>query len=52
MNAFDDLVGSSADAGRAAAVIDRLRLDGGSEYDPDVVGALGRIVARRSMLPA
>ena len=52
VNAFDDLVGSSADAGRAAAVIDRLRLDGGSEYDPDVVGALGRIVARRSMLPA
>ena len=52
VNAFDDLVGSSADAGRAAAVIDRLRLDAGSEYDPDVVGALGRIVARRSMLPA
>ena len=43
--------GHSADAGRAAAVIDRLRLDGGAEYDPDVVGALGRIVARRSMLP-
>ena len=52
VNAFDDLVGSSADTGRAAAVIDRLRLDAGAEYDPDVVGALGRIVARRSMLPA
>ena len=52
VNAFDDLVGSSADAGRAAEVIDRLRLDASAEYDPDVVGALGRIVARRSTLPA
>jgi hypothetical protein len=45
-------VGSSADAARATAVIDRLRLDAGAEYDPEVVGALGRIIARRSMLPA
>jgi hypothetical protein len=52
VNAYDDLVGSSADAARAMAVIDRLRQDAGSEYDPDVVGALGRIIARRSMLPA
>jgi hypothetical protein len=52
VNAFDDLVGNSADTGRAAAVIDRLRLDASAEYDPDVVGALGRIIARRSMLPA
>jgi hypothetical protein len=52
VNAFDDLVGDSADAGRATAVIDRLRLDTSAEYDPDVVGALGRIIARRSMLPA
>jgi len=52
VNAFDDLVGNSADAGRAAAVIDRLRLDASAEYDPDVVAALGRIIARRSMLPA
>jgi response regulator RpfG family c-di-GMP phosphodiesterase len=52
VNAFDDLVGNSADAGRSAAVIDRLRLDAGAEYDPDVVGALGRIVARRLPLPA
>src|SRR5450631_769955 len=51
VNAFDDLVGNSADAGRAAAVIDRLRLDPSAEYDPDVVGALGRIIARQSMLP-
>ena len=52
VNAFDDLVGNSADAGRAATVIDRLRLDASAEYDPQVVGALGRIIARRSMLPA
>lgn len=52
VNAFDDLVGSSADAGRAAAVVERLRLDATAEYDPDVVAALGRIVARRSVLPS
>ena len=52
VNAFDDLVGNSADVSRAAAVIDRLRLDAGAEYDPDVVGALGRIIARGQVLPA
>jgi hypothetical protein len=52
VNAFDDLVGSSADAGRGAAVVERLRLDATAEYDPDVVDALGRIVARRSVLPS
>ena len=52
VNAFDDIVGSSADAGRAAAVVDRLRLDAGAAYDPEVVGALGRVITRRSMLPA
>jgi len=52
VNAFDDLVGSSADPGRAAAVVDRLRLDAGAEYDPEVVSALGRIITRRSVLPA
>jgi hypothetical protein len=49
VNAFDDLVGSSADAVRAAAVIERLRLDATAEYDPGVVDALGRIVARPSV---
>jgi hypothetical protein len=49
VNAFDDLVGSSADAGRGAAVVERLRLDATAEYDPDVVDALGRIVARRPL---
>ncbi len=51
MNAFDDLVGSSANAGRAAAVVDRLRLDTGAEYDPAVVEALARIIARRPPRP-
>ena len=52
VNAFDDIVGSYADAGRAAAVVDRLRLDASAEYDPEVVAALARIITRRSMLPA
>ena len=52
VNAFDDLVGSYADAGPAAAVVDRLRLDASAEYDPEVVAALARIITRRSMLPA
>ena len=52
VNAFDDLVGSSADPGRAAAVVDRLRLDASAGYDPQVVSALGRIITRRSVRPA
>jgi MFS family permease len=52
VNAFDDLVGSSSSAGRAAAVVDRLRLDSGAEYDPAVVEALARIIARRPSRPA
>jgi hypothetical protein len=50
VNAFDDLVGSSADPLRAAAVVERLRLDASAEYDPNVVEALSRIIARRSAL--
>jgi response regulator RpfG family c-di-GMP phosphodiesterase len=52
VNAFDDLVGSSSDASRAAAVMDRLRLDTVAEYDPVVVEALARIIARRPSRPA
>jgi hypothetical protein len=52
VNAFDDLVGSSADPGRAAAVVDRLRLDAGAEYDPEVVAALGGIITRRPVVSA
>jgi response regulator RpfG family c-di-GMP phosphodiesterase len=48
VNAFDDLVGSSANQGRAAAVVDRLQLDTSTEYDPQVVDALARVVARRA----
>ncbi|HEX5189513.1 MAG TPA: HD domain-containing protein [Streptosporangiaceae bacterium] len=45
-NAFDDLVGGSPDRDRAAAAIDRLRLDGGREYDPEVVAALVLVTDR------
>ena len=46
-NAFDDLVGSSLDPGRAAAAVQRLRLEVASEYDPSAVEALSRVVNRR-----
>jgi hypothetical protein len=49
-NAFDDLVGSSLDQGRAAAAVQRLRLDTASEYDPATVEALSRVVNRRSVM--
>ncbi|HEY0717172.1 MAG TPA: HD domain-containing phosphohydrolase [Streptosporangiaceae bacterium] len=47
-NAFDDLAGSSPGPARAAAVVGQLRLDSGAGYDPDVVEALGRVIARRT----
>ena len=43
-NAYDDLVGSSADPCRATEAVERLRLDTGSEYDPRVVEALSKLV--------
>jgi len=46
-NAFDDLVGGSADRDRSAAAVERLRLDTASEYDPGVVDALGEVAGRR-----
>jgi hypothetical protein len=46
-NAFDDLVGSSADPFRAADAVDRLRLDTAAEYDPRVVDALASLVTPR-----
>jgi len=49
-NAFDDLVGSSLDPGRAAAAVQQLRLDTASEYDPSAVEALSRVVNRRSVI--
>ncbi|GAB3665749.1 metal-dependent phosphohydrolase [Actinocorallia lasiicapitis] len=48
-NAYDDLVGDSPDRDRSAAVLDRLRLDSVSEYDPAVVEALGRVLDRRTL---
>jgi hypothetical protein len=49
-NAFDDLVGSSLDPGRAAAAVQQLRLDTASEFDPSAVEALSRVVNRRSVI--
>jgi hypothetical protein len=49
-NAFDDLVGSSLDPDRAAAAVEQLRLDTVSEYDPDTIEALSRVVNRRSVI--
>jgi hypothetical protein len=49
-NAFDDLVGTSLDPGRAAAAVQQLRLDTAREYDPNAVEALSRVVNRRSVI--
>jgi hypothetical protein len=46
-NAFDDLVGGSADTSRTMAALARLRLDTANEYDPAVVEALARVAGRR-----
>jgi hypothetical protein len=46
-NAFDDLVGGSADPDRAAAALERLRLDTAAEYDLGVVDALTSVTSRR-----
>jgi HD domain len=45
-NAFDDLVGTSAEAGRTRAALEHLRLDTATEYDPAVVEALARVTRR------
>lgn len=45
-NAFDDLVGESRDADRIEAVLQRLRMDAGREYDTDVVEAAARVLDR------
>ncbi len=45
-NAFDDLVGGSADRDRTAAAIARLRVDADTEYDPQVVAALATVTDR------
>ncbi|MDI9579714.1 MAG: HD domain-containing protein [Thermobispora sp.] len=45
-NAYDDLVSGSTDRDRAAAALERLRLASATEYDPQVVEALARVVER------
>ena len=45
-NAFDDLVGDSRDVERRTAVVERLRMDTDSEYDPRVVDALADVIRR------
>jgi hypothetical protein len=45
-NAFDDMVGSSTDRNRAAAALERMRLDP-VEYDAGVVAVLTEVAARR-----
>ncbi len=45
-NAFDDLVGDSTDRDRVEAVLQRLRMDTGHEYDPMVVEALATVLQR------
>jgi hypothetical protein len=50
-NAFDDMVGGSADRDRTAAALDRLRLDTAVEYDPLVVHALSEVAGRRPVRP-
>jgi hypothetical protein len=49
VNAFDDLVGGSADRDRTAAALERLRLDTAVEYDPGVVEALSEVAGKRLM---
>src|SRR6266567_3257189 len=46
-NAFDDLVGASADRDRSVAALERLRLDTAYEYDAGVVEALSEVAGRR-----
>jgi hypothetical protein len=46
-NAFDDMVGGSADRDRTAAALERLRMDTDFEYDVGVVQALTEIAGRR-----
>ncbi|HEY8821973.1 MAG TPA: HD domain-containing phosphohydrolase [Dermatophilaceae bacterium] len=45
-NAYDDLTGEGADAARRNAAIERIHLGLGYEYDPRVVDALIRVLAR------
>ena len=45
-NAYEDLAGGGTAVGRGLQALERLRLDTAHEYDPRVVEALTRVVAR------
>ena len=47
-NAYDDLVGGSIAVRRREAAVERIHLGLGYEYDPRVVDALVRVLARRT----
>jgi len=50
VNAYDDLVGESAETGRRLEALERLRLGMAYEYDPTVVESLSKTVERSSRL--
>jgi len=50
VNAYDDLVGDSAETGRRLEALERLRLGMAYEYDPLVVESLSKIVERTARL--
>lgn len=45
-NAYEDLAGGGGAVGRGLQALERLRLDTAQEYDPRVVEALTRVIAR------
>lgn len=49
-NAWDDLNGTDLDNTRRRAALARVELSAGSEYDPEVVRALRRVLERRGLL--
>ncbi|MFE2287590.1 HD-GYP domain-containing protein [Streptomyces sp. NPDC059443] len=46
VNAYDDLVGGARHPGGSLAVLERLRLGTGHDYQPEVVECLARVLAR------
>lgn len=48
VNAYDDLTGGQRDRRASAAAMERIHLGLGYEYDPVVVAALQRVLARRA----
>ncbi|MFF8956774.1 HD-GYP domain-containing protein [Streptomyces sp. NPDC014894] len=46
VNAYEDLSGTDAEGAGALAVLERLRLGAGRDYQPEVVESLAKVVAR------